>query len=279
MWEGLRRPSSGSRRFSARSAVWGANRDVQPPPALSQSMRCVSAALIVLCGATVLMLGTACVRQPAEVVTCPQVTSPYSASDVMLRLQAFDQRQRALRLPQGKVVTAPAECSVGDALELLTRQSAPISSAPITAFKAVHVGQAHLYSHPPCGGEVCMKGFDVDITVTDGCQMLPPSEVIKLVVTPASYPQGQTPPAPRSAAAKLTTVARYVQVFGDQVDLPPDQLVWAVLVDEPLPPTQDTTLHVWYVIAIDACTNWRSAGGSTATVPSGWSSLVDLSDH
>ena len=239
-------------------------------------MRCVPAALIVLCGATVFILGTACGRQPAEVGTCPRAASPYTASDVMLRLNAFDQRQRALRLPQGKVVTAPAECSDGDALELLTVQSAPRGSASITAFKGVHVGQAHLFSHPACG-EACMMGFDADITVTDGCQMLPPAEVIKLVVIPALYPQGQTPPAPRSAAAKLTTAIQYVKLFGDQVDLPPDQLVWAVLVDEPLLPTQDPTLHVWYFIAIDACTNWRSVGGSTATVPSGWSSLVDLS--
>lgn len=235
-------------------------------------MRRVSAALIVPCVAAVLLLGAACGTRPAEAVTCPQVTSPYSATDVML--QAFDQRQRGLRLPQGKVVTAPAECSVGDALELLPRQS-----APITAFKAIDVGPAHLYSHPACGGEACMMGFDADITVTDGCQMLPPAEVIKLVVTPTSYPQGQTPRAPRSAAAKLTTVTRYVHVFGDHVDLPPDQLVWAVLVDEPLSPTQDPTRHVWYVTAIDACTNWRSAAGSTATVPSAWSSLVDVSDH
>jgi hypothetical protein len=248
------------------------------PPALSQSMRCVSAALIVLNGAAVLLLGAACVTHQAEVVTCPQVTSPYSASDVMLRLQRWDQRQRALRLPLGKVVLAPVECSAGDALELLTSQSAPKGSAPITAFKAVKVGQAHLYSHPACGGEVCMMGFDADITVTDGCQMLPAAEVLKQVVTPTSYPQGQTPPAPRSAAAKLTTVTRYAQVFGDQVDLPPDELVWVVLVDEPQPPTQDPTQHVWYYTAVDACTNWRSFGGSNATVPSGWSSVVDLSD-
>jgi hypothetical protein len=245
--------------------------------ALGQSMRCVSVALIVLCGAAVLLLGAACVTHQTEVGTCPQVTSPYSATDVMLRLQAFDQRQRALRLPLGKVVTAPAECWAGDALELLTRQSAPTGSAPVPAFKAVHVGQAHLSSHPECGGEVCMMGFDADITVTDGCQVLPPAEVIKLVVTPITYPQGQTPPAPRSAAAKLTTVTRYVHVFGDQVDLPPDQLVWVVLVDEPQPPTQDPTQHVWYHIAVDACTNWRSIGASTATVPSGWSTLVVMS--
>jgi hypothetical protein len=249
------------------------------PPALSQSMRCVSAALIVLNGAAVLLLGAACAAHQAEDVTCPRVTSPYSASDVMLRLQTYDNqpRQRALRLPLGKVVTAPAKCSDGDALELLTRQSAPTSSAPVTAFKAVKVGQAHLYWHPACGGEVCMMGFDADITVTDGCQMLPPAEVIKLVVTPLSYPQGQTPPAPRSVAAKLTTVTRYAEVFGDQVDLSPDQLLWVVLVDEPQPPTQDPTQHVWYYTAVDACTNWRSFGGSNATVPAGWSSLVDLS--
>ena len=248
------------------------------PPALSQSMRYVSAALIALCGAAVLLLGTACATHQAEVVACPQVTSPYSASDVMLRLQMWDQRQRALRLPLGKVVSAPAGCSAGDALELLTRQSAPKGSAPVTAFRAVHVGRAHLASHPQCGGEVCMMGFDADITVTDGCEMLPPAEVIKLVVTPLSYPPGQTPPEPRSAAAKLTTVTRYVQASGEHVDLPPDQLVWAVVVDEPLQPTQDPTMHVWYLIAVDACTNWRSNGGETATVPSGWSSLVDLSD-
>jgi hypothetical protein len=247
------------------------------PPALGQSMRYVSAVLIVLCGAAVLLVGAACVTYQTEEATCPQVTSPYTATDVMLRLQWLDQRQRALRLPQGKVVAAPAECSYGDALELLTSQSAPTGSAPITAFKAVHVGRAHLYSHPACGGEVCMMGFDADITVTDGCEMLPPAEVIKLVVTPISYPPGQTPPAPRSAAAKLTTVTRYLQVFDDQVDLTPDQLVWAVLVDEPQPPTQDPTQHVWYHIAVDACTNWRSIGASTATVPSGWSTLVVMS--
>jgi hypothetical protein len=194
----------------------------------------------------------------------------------MLRLQRFDQRQRALQLPQGKVVMAPAQCSDGDALELLAPQSAPRGSAATTAFKAVHRGRAHLYDHPACGGEVCLMGFDADITVTDGCQMLPPAEVIQLVAAPTGYPQGQTPPAPRSAVAKLTTVSRYLQVFGDLVDLSPDQLVWAVLVDEPLLPTQDAALHVWSFIAIDACTNWRSGGGTIATVPTGWSSLVDL---
>jgi hypothetical protein len=149
----------------------------------------------------------------------------------------------------------------------------------MTAFRAIHVGHAHLYSHPACGGEACMMGFDVDITVTDGCQMLPRADVIKVVVTPISYPQGQPPPAPRSASAKLTTVTRYMHASGEQIDLPPDQLVWAVLVDESLPPTLDPVQHVWSLTAVDACTNWRSPGGSTATVPSGWSSLVDLSVH
>src|SRR4029077_684461 len=98
---------------------------------------------------------------------------------------------------------------------------------------------------------------------TDGCQILSRADVIKVVFPPLSYPQGQPPPAPRSAAAKLTTVARYMHVSGEQVDLPPDQLVWAVLVDES-PPTQVPAQHVWWLTAVDACTNWRSPGGSTA---------------
>src|SRR6476646_9061557 len=133
-------PTLRSRSFRGRRRL--PVRDVRAQPALGQSMRCVSAALIVLCAATAILLDAACGPSPPKVAACAQVTSPYTTCDVMLKLQAFDRRQRALRLPQGKVVTAPAECSIGDALELLTPQPAPSSSAPVTAFRAVHVGQA-----------------------------------------------------------------------------------------------------------------------------------------
>lgn len=241
-------------------------------------MRCISAALIVPLGTTALALSSACGRQP-EAATCPQVTSPYAASDVVLRLKPFDDPLASYRLPLGKVVEAPAQCSFGSALELLTAKSAPSGSAPVNAFKAVHLGRAHLASSPACPGETCVKGFDADITVTDGCQIRPRADVIRLVTTPMSYPQGQPLPAPRSAAAKLTTAARYAHVFQVQVDLQPETLVWAVLVDEPLQPEQDPALHVWAAFGVDACTDWHSFAGSARTVPAGWESIVDLSSQ
>ena len=124
-----------------------------------------------------------------------------------------------------------------------------------------------------------MKGFDADITVTDGCQIRPRAEVIKLVTTPRSYPQGQTPPAPRSAAAKLTTADMYSYVFQVQLDLQPGTRVWAVLVDEPLQPEQVPALHAWGAFDVDACTDWRSFTGSASTIPAGWESIVDLSSQ
>lgn len=195
----------------------------------------------------------------------------------MLHLRAFDSRQTSFRLPLGKVVVAPAECAFGGALEKLSAASGPAGLAAMAAYRAVRIGRSHLYSHPPCGGETCMKGFDADVTVTDGCQIRPRDAVIAAVVTPRSYPQGQMPPAPRSSAAKLTTAARYEEVFGSRTDLPADRLVWAVVVDEPLPSGLDPSTHIWFAPAVDACTDWRSSAGTTTTLPSGWASMTDLS--
>jgi hypothetical protein len=202
----------------------------------------------------------------------------------MLRLEQFRDPSGSFRLPLGKVVEAPAQCSSGDALVLLTPQSAPRGFTPVNnAFKAMHLGYDHLYLYPYCpGAEVCMQGFDADITVTDGSQVRPRADVIKLASTPRSpisYPQGQMPPAPPSGATKLTTADMYARAFNVPLDLQPQTLVWAVLVDEPLQPEQDPALHVWAAFAVDACTDWRWFTGETHTIPAGWESIVDLSSQ
>lgn len=241
-------------------------------------MRWTSGVLIVALGATALILTAACGRQPVA-AACPEVDSPYAATDVMLRLARFGDPLASYRLPLGKVVEAPAQCSFGGALALLSPQSAPRGSTRVSAFKAVRLGQAHLYTRPPCPGEACLMGFDADTTVTDGCQVRPREDVIKLVTVPRTYPQGATPPAPRSAAAKLTTADAYARAFQAKLDVLPTTLVWAVLVDEPVQPGQDPSLHVWATFAVDACTDLRLSGGSAPTVPAGWKFLVDLSSH
>ena len=155
---------------------------------------------------------------------CTAGTTAYQEIDVALRLHDAN-RGQAYRLPLGEIVTSPGAgyCTFGDSLEVLKQQSG------VQAFRAARVGAAQISRNVFCPGEVCMEGFSVSITVTDGCHALSRDEAVSRVVVPRTRPQGSSPPPiPALLRARLMSASEYGQTFHAALQLRASEMVWAV---------------------------------------------------
>jgi hypothetical protein len=247
-------------------------RDLYDAGALGQSMRW--AHFLALAG-LIPLLSVGCYQPPPPAAGCPAGHAMYGAADVAIRLTQDDGFARiALRLPLGKVVLVvwPGICASGDALQVLGAPQAPAAGGQGygSAFRAVKLGKAMLYSNWACG-EACMKPFGVQITVTNGCETLSRQDVL-----PAGTPDW-------TWSARLIRAAQYTQVFGVPIKLAPDEPVWATLgtgrenIGTPVEPTPGPI--VWVASAEDACTDYVSGQWNGTTAPAGWASLTDQSPN
>jgi len=234
-------------------------------------MRWPAAALLAPVGVNALLATAACGR-PSAADYCPPGQASYQPTDVALTLDSGDQG-RSFRLPLGKIVTAIVPCEAGDALQR-------VASTGLPAFRAVAIGKAAIYSvNSQCGGETCLQDYRFEVTVTEGCVIRSPDDLMGTVVVPPRWgPQGSSPlPPQKLVAAKLIMTSDYSRIFHTALDLQPETLVWALLyigVSE-IPPSPEPVVTALYTVAVDACTDWRSVPVQTETNQPGWSSVFD----
>ena len=243
---------------------------------LGQLMRWQSACLAV--AGLIPLTSVSCYQTPPPAAGCPAGHTSYQAGDVALRLSENDgQPGSSLRLPLGKVVVDvwPGTCASGGALQVLGPQQPPSvqgRSYP-SAYRAVRVGQARLYRVDSCG-EVCMRPFATEITVTSGCQVLSRQYVTARWATSG---------ADWTWSAKLIQAAQYTQLFAVPLVVAPDEPVWALLgtgrenLGTPVEPTPGPI--VWMANAVDACTDYVYGQWGGTSAPAGWSSLTDQSPN
>jgi hypothetical protein len=213
-----------------------------------------------------------CYQQPPD-RSCPAGQTSYQAADVAIRLTQNDGFETtSLRLPIGKVVVMVwgGICASGDAVQALgAQQPPPVEGQSYgSAFRAVRLGKARLYSNWTCG-EACRKPFAVQITVTKGCETLPRQDVLAIGRPDFTW------------SAKLIQAAQYTQLFATPLKFAPDEPVWALLgtgreyAGTVIDPTPGSV--VWSASAIDACTDYVSGQWNGTGAPGGWSSLTDQS--
>jgi hypothetical protein len=235
------------------------------------------AVCVMIISAITIAAGGACGQSPKS-AACSAGHTPYSAGDIALEL-VQDDSGYSFRLPLGEIVTgAVGWCASGNALEPLGNElpSSTPGRGHGAAFRAVKIGVADLYLDSVCS-EACFKGFRAKITVTNGCEILPRTEAAKLFSTP------NTSWITVTSTSKLIQARDYERVFAPLLDVPPDKLVWAVLVSgrinlgavvDPSPGR-----IMWAANAVDPCTDHTLGRWEGTSQPPGMSSLTDQSPN